>query len=42
MLHRLIGDDVALSTDLAADLLAVVADSGQIFQGLMNLAQVWE
>jgi hypothetical protein len=38
MLRRLIGDDVELITDLAPSLGSVVADSGQIFQVLMNLA----
>jgi PAS domain S-box-containing protein len=38
MLDRLIGDDVRIQTELAADLCAVKADPGQIEQVLMNLA----
>jgi len=38
MLDRLIGDDVRVQTELAADLCTVKADSGQIEQVLMNLA----
>jgi signal transduction histidine kinase/CheY-like chemotaxis protein len=38
MLERIIGEDVALSIDLAPDLAAVRADPGQIEQVLMNLA----
>jgi signal transduction histidine kinase/CheY-like chemotaxis protein len=38
MLHRVIGEDVHLTTDLAAGLWAVKADPGQIQQVLMNLA----
>ncbi len=38
MLHRVIGEDVQLTTDLAAGLSAVKADPGQIQQVLMNLA----
>jgi CheY-like chemotaxis protein len=38
MLRRLLGEDVKLSTDLAADLGAVKADAGQLEQVLLNLA----
>jgi PAS domain S-box-containing protein len=38
MLARLIGEDVVIETNLAADLGAVKADPGQIEQVLMNLA----
>jgi PAS domain S-box-containing protein len=38
MLHRVIGEDVRLETDLAADLWRVRADPGQIEQVLMNLS----
>jgi len=38
MLNRLIGDDVELVSDLAADLGTVKADPGQVEQLLMNLA----
>jgi len=37
MLRRLIGEDVAVSTDLARDLAAVEADPGQLDQVLVNL-----
>jgi CheY-like chemotaxis protein len=38
MLHRVIGEDVRLETDLAADLWRVRADPGQIEQVLLNLS----
>jgi two-component system cell cycle sensor histidine kinase/response regulator CckA len=38
LLRRLIGEDVDLSVNLAADALIIMADSGQIEQTLMNLA----
>jgi PAS domain S-box-containing protein len=38
MLRRLIGEDIDLVTDLAADLWLVKADPGQIEQVLLNLA----
>jgi len=38
MLRRLIGEDIDLDTDLAADLWLVKADPGQIEQVLLNLA----
>lgn len=38
MLNRLIGDDIHLASDLAADLGTIKADPGQIEQLLMNLA----
>ncbi len=38
MLPRLIGEDIAVSTSLAADLGRVKADHGQIEQVIMNLA----
>ena len=38
MLRRLIGEDVALETQLAPDLATVNADSGQLQQVVMNLA----
>jgi two-component system cell cycle sensor histidine kinase/response regulator CckA len=38
MLPRLIGEDIAMSTSLAADLGRVKADHGQIEQVIMNLA----
>lgn len=38
MLRRVIGEDVRLQTDLASDLHAVKADSGQLDQVIMNLA----
>jgi two-component system cell cycle sensor histidine kinase/response regulator CckA len=38
MLHRLIGEDIELSTSLAGDLAIVRADPGQIEQVLVNLA----
>lgn len=37
MLKRLIGEDIQLKTDLAADLSHIKADSGQIEQVVMNL-----
>jgi PAS domain S-box-containing protein len=37
MLHRLIGEDVALQTDLAPDLGWVQADAGQLDQVILNL-----
>jgi len=37
MLHRLIGEDIQLVTELAADLPRVKADAGQIEQVIMNL-----
>jgi two-component system, cell cycle sensor histidine kinase and response regulator CckA len=38
MLHRLIGEDIEVITQLASDLGAVRADPGQLEQVLMNLA----
>lgn len=38
LLHRLIGEDIKLEIETAAEELTVVADSGQIEQVLMNLA----
>lgn len=38
MLHRLLGEDVRLVTELGADLPSVKADAGQIEQVIMNLA----
>jgi PAS domain S-box-containing protein len=38
LLHRTIGEDVVLKTDLAPDLWPVLADAGQIEQVLVNLA----
>ena len=38
MLHRLIGEDIELVLDLAADLRPVLADPGQIEQVVINLA----
>jgi signal transduction histidine kinase/ActR/RegA family two-component response regulator len=38
LLHRLIGEDVALQTDLAPAEMTVLADSSQVEQILMNLA----
>lgn len=38
LLRRLIGEDITLATDLAADLGQVRADPGQIEQVIMNLA----
>ncbi len=38
MLHRLLGEDVALEAHLAADLGNVKADPGQVEQVIMNLA----
>jgi signal transduction histidine kinase len=38
LLHRTIGEDVELKTDLAPDLWPVLADPGQIEQVLVNLA----
>lgn len=38
MLGRMIGEDVAIVLDLAADLEAVMADPGQLEQVMMNLA----
>ncbi len=37
MLHRLIGEDIDLQTDLCDDLLKVKADQGQMQQVIMNL-----
>jgi PAS domain S-box-containing protein len=37
MLHRLIGEDIQLVTELAADLPRVKADAGQIEQVILNL-----
>ena len=37
MLHRLLGEDIQLVTDLTSDLQRVKADSGQIEQIIMNL-----
>ncbi len=38
LLHRLLGEDIKLVTELAADLPRVKADAGQIEQIIMNLA----
>src|SRR6185312_15104662 len=38
MLARLLGDDIRLEFDLSSDLGQVLADSGQLYQVLMNLA----
>ncbi|MBI5208725.1 MAG: PAS domain S-box protein [Elusimicrobia bacterium] len=38
LLRRLLGDDIAVSLDLAADLWPVRADAGQLSQVLVNLA----
>src|SRR5262249_51524741 len=38
MLHRILGEDIALRSELAADLPAVFADAGMIEQILLNLA----
>ena len=38
MLRRLIGEDVALTTRLAPDLLSVMVDPGQIEQVIVNQA----
>ena len=38
LLQRIIGEDVAISTDLAPDLGLVLADSGQMEQVILNLA----
>jgi PAS domain S-box-containing protein len=38
MLRRMLGEDIELATDLAADLGRVLADRGQLEQVLMNLA----
>ncbi len=38
MFHRLIGEDISISTSLAPDLLNVKADHGTIEQVIMNLA----
>ncbi|MCX7007490.1 MAG: response regulator, partial [Kiritimatiellaeota bacterium] len=38
MLHRLLGEDIQLVTELAAELPRVKADAGQIEQIIMNLA----
>jgi signal transduction histidine kinase/CheY-like chemotaxis protein len=38
MLSRLLGDDIVMSTELAADLPAVEADAGMMEQIIMNLA----
>ena len=38
MLHRIVGDDIVLSLELASDLALVRADTGMIEQLIMNLA----
>ncbi|MFC1592024.1 ATP-binding protein [Thermodesulfobacteriota bacterium] len=38
MLHRLIGEDISITTSLAADLWSVKGDPGRIEQIIMNLA----
>jgi len=38
LLHRLIGEDVLISTELAPDLGTVLADAGQMEQVILNLA----
>jgi PAS domain S-box-containing protein len=38
LLHRLIGENIAISTHLAVDLGSVMADAGQMEQVLLNLA----
>jgi PAS domain S-box-containing protein len=38
LLHRLLGEDIQLVTELAADLPRIKADAGQIEQIIMNLA----
>src|SRR5262249_41933917 len=38
LLHRLIGEDILISTQLAPDLGAVLADVGQMEQVILNLA----
>ncbi|HXH68023.1 MAG TPA: ATP-binding protein [Candidatus Limnocylindrales bacterium] len=38
LLHRLIGENIAVSTNLAADLGTVMADAGQMEQVILNLS----
>ena len=38
LLHRLIGEDIELKTELSGNTISAIADSGQIEQVLMNLA----
>src|SRR5439155_7369477 len=38
LIHRLIGEDIVLTTDLAPSLLPVTADPGELSQVILNLA----